>query len=155
MGMWFGDGDFSFFSLRCPWDVQLEMLSIEIKGEVRTEDMYLGMSSLYFLANSQSRILRILRSTYFHRPERPKSPLNFNLSPKSFSGLPILYFYSSLGRKVQEEVVFLDRKSPPLKRLLGSVNNGRMFFQGCVCRQKVKQPVLLVSRRVQSSSVLT
>jgi len=83
------------------------MLSIAIKREVRAEDVYLGVSSLHFLANIQSRILRIPRSTYFHRPKSPKSPLNFNLSPKSFSGLPILYFYSSLGRTVQEEVFFL------------------------------------------------
>lgn len=76
------------------------MLSIVIRVEVRTADVYLGVSSLYFLANIQSRILRILRSIYFHRQKSPKSPLNFNLSPKSFSGLPILCFYSLLGRKV-------------------------------------------------------
>lgn len=43
------------------------------RREVRTGDVYLGVSSLHLLVKIQNIILGILRLTYFHRPKSPNN----------------------------------------------------------------------------------
>lgn len=125
---------FNVVSFRCPWDIQLEMLSIVLRGQVGTEDVYLEVSSLHYLLNIQSRILRILRWTYFHRPKRSKSPLNSFTKELFWSANLVCLLF--IGQEVSGGSIFLNSKSPPFKCLCGSIVKSRMFLQGWfVCRK--------------------
>lgn len=53
-----------------------------IRGEVRTGNVYLGVSNLHLLAKIQNRILGIL--SYSDRPKNHNNQLNFDLSVRAF-----------------------------------------------------------------------